>query len=242
MLDSDVMDWPAHYVKLWVWMLGKAFWRNGDKLKKGQFVTTIAEMQKVGGHKIGYRTRELTKGEVRSAYEAFTKNTMINTTKTTRGMIITICNYDKYQNPDNYEQHNEQHNGHATGNTGTAHDREEGYKKEKNKPTTTATRASQEEKFRECFDSQESNIRHLYPYANYEAERETCIAHYREGPSIGPDPYPTILKWFNRIPKGGSNGNGNHRGAEKAGAKAKRSGFIEANGPDADWFGAGPGA
>lgn len=107
MFESDIMDKPPHYLKLWVWMLGKAFWKNGDKLQRGQFSTTIKEMQKAGGYKVGYRTRELTKGEVRSAYEDFAKNTMISTMKSTRGMVITICNYEAYQNPKNYEEHSE---------------------------------------------------------------------------------------------------------------------------------------
>ena len=34
---------------------------------------------------------------------------MVATTKTTRGLIITIINYDKYQNPKNYETDNESH-------------------------------------------------------------------------------------------------------------------------------------
>lgn len=106
-LESDIMDKPPHYLKLWVWMLGRAFYRDGDQLKRGQFLTSVAEMQEAGGYKIGYRTRELTRDEVRSAYEAFTKTTMITTTKTTRGMIITICNYEVYQDVKNYEPHNE---------------------------------------------------------------------------------------------------------------------------------------
>ena len=35
---------------------------------------------------------------------------MITTTKATRGLIITILNYDYYQDPKNYESHNESHN------------------------------------------------------------------------------------------------------------------------------------
>ena len=33
--------------------------------------------------------------------------TMITTRKTTRGMVITVCNYDAYQTPENYENHTE---------------------------------------------------------------------------------------------------------------------------------------
>lgn len=107
MIDSDIMEKPSHYLKLWIWMLGKAFWQDGKSLKRGQFLTSISEMQKAGGYKVGYRSVMLTKDEVRSAYEAFTKATMITTAKTTRGFIITICNYEFYQDPNNYEPHNE---------------------------------------------------------------------------------------------------------------------------------------
>lgn len=134
-IDSDLMNKPAHYLKLWVWMLSKANWKDRDKLKRGQFVTTISEMQEAGGYKIGYRTRSLTKDEVRSAYEAFTKATMITTTKTTRGMIVTIQNYDLYQNPKNYEPHDEPHNEDTAKPTPTPHDTEE--REERKKETIT---------------------------------------------------------------------------------------------------------
>lgn len=124
MLESELMDSPAHYVKLWIWMLLKANWKDREKLKRGQFVTSIAEMQKAGGHKVGYRFKALSKGEVRSSYEAFAKANMISTAKTTRGMIITILNYDTYQDLTSYEQHTEQHDEEHANNTGTAHDTE----------------------------------------------------------------------------------------------------------------------
>lgn len=113
-LESELMDKPPHYLKLWVWMLGKAFWKDGDKLRRGQFHTTTAEMQEAVSYKIGYRKKLATKDEIRSAYEAFTKAAMITTTKATRGMVITVCNYDLYQNPNLYEGHNEAHNEPAT--------------------------------------------------------------------------------------------------------------------------------
>ncbi len=62
--------------------------------------------------------------------------------------------------------------------------------------TTTATAKI----FIDCFAQNESRIRQLYPHADYEAERETCIAHYRSGPPPL-DCYPVILKWFQRVKK-----------------------------------------
>lgn len=59
----------------------------------------------------------------------------------------------------------------------------------------------QQKRLRLCFQEREPDIRHIYPHADYVPEMETCIAHYRNGPALGPDVYPTILKWFNRIRK-----------------------------------------
>jgi hypothetical protein len=129
--DSDIMNQPPLYSKLWLWMLYQANWKDRDKLMRGQFVATIAGMQEACSHRVGYRKSTPSIGAIRSAYEAFTKATMITTAKTTRGMIITICNYDFYQNPANYEQHNEQHNEATTKPTVTTQDTEEGKEEKK---------------------------------------------------------------------------------------------------------------
>jgi hypothetical protein len=121
LFESDLMNKPHLYIKLWVWMLHKANFKDRDKLKRGQLFTTIEEMRKVMGYRIGYRTVTPTKDEIRSAYEAFTKATMITTAKTTRGMIITICNYEHYQNMKNYEAHNEPHNENTAKPTDAPH-------------------------------------------------------------------------------------------------------------------------
>lgn len=131
LLDSDLMDMPPLYLKLWVWMLAQANWRDRDKLKRGQFVTSIAKMQEAMSHHVGYRKETPTRDSIRSAYEAFTKATMITTTKTTRGMIITILNYELYQNPKNYEAHSESHDESTAKPTITPHGTEEYEQKKK---------------------------------------------------------------------------------------------------------------
>jgi len=136
-LDSELMARPPHYLKLWVWMLGKANWKDRDKLKRGQFVATIAEMQEAMSYQVGWRKVTPTKDEIRSAYEAFTKATMITTRKTTRGMVVTIINYGLYQDSKSYEAHKEDHNEDAPKPTVTPHDTEEGLKKKKEKKTSS---------------------------------------------------------------------------------------------------------
>lgn len=176
-LESEVMDKPPLYLKLWVWMLEKANHKDGYKnLKRGQFVTTIREMQQVMTYKIGYRKIIPTKDQIRNAYEYFsgkldnktksksiikrnayeasTKPTMITTTKTTRGMVITILNYDKYQNPKNYESHNEAHNENSTKPTVTPHDKQETKKEQEGNSKDQRHKVFQEwwfEKFRYKF-------------------------------------------------------------------------------------------
>jgi uncharacterized phage protein (TIGR02220 family) len=125
LLDSDLMQGPPLHLKLWVWMLMRANFRDRGQLGRGQFVTSIHEMQTAMSYFIGYRKVIPSKGAIRSAYEALSRDSAITTRKSTRGMVITICNYDLYQNHENYEAPNKQHTGNTTTNTATAHDTEE---------------------------------------------------------------------------------------------------------------------
>ena len=121
-LESDLMDKPPLWSKLWDWMLLRAEWRDGKKLRRGQFHTTIDEMREAMSWHVGYRKVMPTKKEIRSAYEWFArksdegnaKGTMIGITKGTRGMVITILNYKFYQDPKNYEGHDEGHDEKST--------------------------------------------------------------------------------------------------------------------------------
>lgn len=105
--NSRVLQGPPLHFKLWVWMLLKANWTDNKRtgLKRGQFFASIDDMREAMSWKVGYRKHKPTKGEIRWAYETFTNNTMISRMNSTRGQIITILNYDKYQSPENYEQH-----------------------------------------------------------------------------------------------------------------------------------------
>jgi hypothetical protein len=104
MLESELMDKPPHFLKLWIWLLSKAFWKDGDNIKRGQLHTTIAEMQDVGRYLNGGKmVNRLTENQVRSAYGHLVKNQAISVTKTTRGMVISINNFNTYQDPNSYQ-------------------------------------------------------------------------------------------------------------------------------------------
>ena len=45
LFKGELMDKPGLYFKLWLWMLDSANWKDRDKFKRGQFLTTIKKMR-----------------------------------------------------------------------------------------------------------------------------------------------------------------------------------------------------
>ena len=102
LLNSDIWRKPPHYLKIWVWMLMTAHWADGD-FERGQLCTSYAELQELGVHKSGNRTEgRFTTDQVRSAISWLVETGAIKTEKTRHGLMITIQNYNEYQNPANY--------------------------------------------------------------------------------------------------------------------------------------------
>jgi len=105
LLKSGIVERPPLYLKLWIWMLMQASFKDHGSLKRGQFFTSLKKMQNVMTYKIGYRVVRPTLKEIRGVTQYLAKVHMIVTTKVTHGMIITILNYGYYQTPENYEVH-----------------------------------------------------------------------------------------------------------------------------------------
>ena len=158
LFDSKLMHRPPLYFKLWVWMLFMANFRDHGKIRRGQFFTSIEEMREAMSYRVGYRKMRPSKDEIRSAYEAFTKTTMITTAKTTRGMIITILNYDKYQNFKNYETHTETHDEDSTKPTDAPH-----YKGKKEKERNNISPPSSFKVPKEFIDRKAEEIYQTFP-------------------------------------------------------------------------------
>lgn len=131
---SGIFDKPPLFAKLWVWMLLQASFKDHGDLKRGQFFTTLERMRDAMSHKVGYRLEKPTIKEIRSATKFLTKHHMIGTTKVTHGMVVTILNYDYYQDFQNYEGHNE---GHTEGHIEGTISRNKG-SKERNTPSETS--------------------------------------------------------------------------------------------------------
>jgi hypothetical protein len=183
MIDSEIMNKPPHFLKLWIWMLSKAFWKDGEYLKRGQLHTTITEMQDVGRYlRGGKMVGRLTEDQVRAAYGYLAKGKAITATKTTRGMIISIVNYDSYQSPCNYEPHNENET--------------------RTNPTTDPTQKSTElvenvTKNDHCTTNETRNETGTNPIRKMKKEKEyktSCVSHSSNRPPSGE--HQTFIAWW----------------------------------------------
>lgn len=112
--ESNVWYMPPIYLKIWIWIIGacnhaprKCY---GIMIERSQMFTSYPKViEALGFYTVGYRKISPTKEEVRGAFNFYTKQKMITKQRTTRGLIVTVLNYDDYQNMKNYETHTENH-------------------------------------------------------------------------------------------------------------------------------------
>ena len=108
---SSVSKYPPHVREIWAYLLRRANHRDvvsyGVLIKRGQLKTSYSEILEDLSWRVGYRKESYKRHHCETAMKLLTKEQMVTTTKTTRGMIVTICNYDYYQNPKNDETYNE---------------------------------------------------------------------------------------------------------------------------------------
>lgn len=117
-VESEIWNKPPMYVKVWLYLLVRAQHSEYKGLERGQLRTSIPEIIEACSWKVGYRTEKPTKKQVfaildwlrnpsDSNHEGNNESSMIETTKGTQGMLVTICNYNVYQDSKNYEGNNE---------------------------------------------------------------------------------------------------------------------------------------
>ena len=98
-LESEVFsNKPDKWFKIWFYLINKANYKDNQKFKRGQaFIKYewIEESTKATKHQIDHF--------MRWAKEA----SMLATQKATRGMVVTILNYDRFQTLDNYKSDTE---------------------------------------------------------------------------------------------------------------------------------------
>lgn len=98
-IESEIFtDKPSEWFKIWFYIINRVNHADNGKFKRGQCFLKydwIAIATATSGN------------QIKHCLEYLKKATMITTQKATRGMIVTVCNYDIYQNSDNYKSHTE---------------------------------------------------------------------------------------------------------------------------------------
>lgn len=109
--ESEIAHAPPHIREVWDHLLmvanhkGKTV--HGRYIKRGQTFRSYKEIQDALHWMVGFRRESYTQAQLETSMKYLRKHEMITTVRTTRGLIITILNYDTFQNPRNYENHNE---------------------------------------------------------------------------------------------------------------------------------------
>lgn len=102
MLKTGVMEKHPLYIKLWVWILLNASWQNHNGLKPGELFTTLARIQKAMRFKTGFIIKEPSVKEIRGVLDFLKSSEMISIRRVQHGMIISVLNFEHYQNWQNY--------------------------------------------------------------------------------------------------------------------------------------------
>lgn len=94
-LESPIfLDKPPEWFKLWFFLVMRVYFTENNKLPRGSI-------------HLKYKWIESQVNVSRSTIDHFLRwaksESMLATQKATRGMIITLLNYAKYQSPENYE-------------------------------------------------------------------------------------------------------------------------------------------
>ncbi|HPC95241.1 MAG TPA: hypothetical protein PLU87_09875 [Sedimentisphaerales bacterium] len=119
---------------IWTWLNCRANHRatgTRGRMRPGQLVTTLDDIVGAMRWHHGYVVKQPGRHMIRRALARLAGRRLIVTRRTTRGLVITICDYETYQNPACYERPSCDTACAATSALGAAPDRQEWKKKEK---------------------------------------------------------------------------------------------------------------
>jgi hypothetical protein len=101
-------DIPPLDRAIWTWLNCRANHRAGDgargHLRRGQLVTTLDDIAGAMQWHRGYVLKRPGRHMIRRALARLARRRLIVTRRTTRGLVITICDYETYQDPACYER------------------------------------------------------------------------------------------------------------------------------------------
>jgi hypothetical protein len=105
--ESSIAKSPPCVRETWAYLLREANSSDteygGYLVKRGQLFRNYREIREALSWTVGARIGRYSESQVKHTMNALRTAGRIATRKYPRGILITICNYDYYQNPDNYE-------------------------------------------------------------------------------------------------------------------------------------------
>jgi len=101
------MHEPPCTREIWFYILRKVNFKDSATLKRGQGFFRYSDIMKDLCWYVGYREQTYSKTQIAKSLRRLREGNAIETTKTTRGVLITVLNYSVYQNPQSYEGNNE---------------------------------------------------------------------------------------------------------------------------------------
>jgi len=101
--ESDASKMPPVTRELWFYILRKVNHKKIGKFNRGQGFFSLTDIQNDLSWYAGYRKMMYSKPQLTKSLRRLREGNMIATMKATRGVIVTVCNYDIYQDPKNYE-------------------------------------------------------------------------------------------------------------------------------------------
>ncbi len=110
LFDSDIWFMPPEYMKIWLYLIGKAN-HSGRKYRgffceRGQYFCDYKELRDQLKYKIGYRSKQYNENYMKNLMKHLRSTLRITTLKKPRGILVTIANYNTYQDLKSYEKTN----------------------------------------------------------------------------------------------------------------------------------------
>lgn len=106
--NSLISVQPPHVREIWDWLLKEANHSEsvyaGFVVKRGQLFRTYSDIREGLHWMIGWRKMTYNENQTKKAMKFLREAGMIDTKKELGGVLITICNYDYYQDQKNYER------------------------------------------------------------------------------------------------------------------------------------------
>ena len=106
-LTGDYYSFTPCTREVFMYLLLKVNYIDGKRFKRGSQFFQLTRIREDLAWSKGFVKQSYTEDQMKTALNTLVKHDMITCAKTARGIHVTICNYDSYQNPDNYEYRHE---------------------------------------------------------------------------------------------------------------------------------------